>query len=219
MTAGLLALLLAAPLTPADRFSAGDPAGALVLLREAGGATNTVYNRSLLLHADGRLPEAIVGYVQAGLEQPGSDVVRLNLLLALLAREPGVDDALAPLPLLRELPLQSVVLLALVLAAVGFVRRRRGDALATAARWGGSLLLLVLLARLAAGVLDDRGVARSAVELRSKPVPSSEGLVALPAGNLLRPLAFTPGWVQVQTGSGLVGWIESSAWLGLKEAI
>jgi hypothetical protein len=211
----ILALFLLAA-SPQERFQAGDGAAALQLLEQAPQPNNAVwrYNRALSAHAAGQLGRAMADYEWLTLRDPQDEAVRINRLLARLDRGAG-DDAEPPLGQLARLPLRSLALLGLLAALIALFRRRVGDSLFNASRAVASLCLLLFALHYLLLALDSRGVAGRESALMERPDAAARALLEVPEGNLLALGAEQGDWVQVRTGSGVLGWVKRSALIDL----
>ena len=211
----ILALLVLAT-APQERFEAGDPAAALHLLEKAPQLDDAVwrYNRALSAHAAGHLGKAMVDYEWLTLRDPEDDAVRINRLLARLDRGAG-DDAEPPLGQLARIPLRTLLIIALLSGLISLVRRRKRDALFRVMRMTCSVCAVTLIVHQLLLVVDDRVVAKQEGALVERPESEARSILEIPEGNLLDVIKRQDDWVQVRTGTGVLGWIRGSSVMSL----
>jgi hypothetical protein len=212
----ILALLLLAA-TPQQRFESGDAAAALQMLEQNPSPKNAVwrYNHALSAHAAGQLGKAISDYEWLSLDDPQDDAVRINRLLARLDRGVG-DDAEPPLGQLTRLPLRSLIVIGLLAVFIALVRRQRADSLFRACRNLASLCLLLFALHHLLLALDSRAVAGRQSALRERPDAQARKVLEIPEGNLLSVMGTQGDWIEVRSGSGVIGWLERSALISLQ---
>ena len=202
--------------SPQERFAAGDAAAALQLLEQAPKPNDAIwrYNRGLSAHAAGELGRAMADYEWLTLRDPQDDAVRINRLLTRLDRGAG-DDAEPPLGQLARLPLRSLAMFGLLAALVALLRRRSRDSLFVFSRALASLCLLLFALHHLLLALDSRAVAGRESALRERPDAAARALLEVPEANLLARVAEQGDWIQVRTGSGVLGWVKRSALIDL----
>ena len=220
----MIALMLLAAVTAQDRLDAGDPNGALSLLRQQVAVdASDYYNRAYAAHSAGRSAEAIADYLRAERLGGQDEQLRFNLLLALQARQVRTQDVSPPWPLdlpwplPARLPLEWLGLLALVLGGLACRRRLQGEA---AGRLATSSLVICLLAATAQLSLagDQRAVATHSQAVVMEPGAGAKSLAQIESGQVVRVLAQEGPWLNVEIAGGLVGWAQSDGMIHIGEA-
>ena len=206
----LMAVLIAAPLTPADRIAAGDPHGALSLLTAEPGAPASAI--AYAAHAAGQLPQAISAYLRAQRAQPESLELRLNLGLARAARSGEFRDAPEPWPL-SGLPWSWLMWLGWLSASLALLSRWLGRGLERGLWLVGVLCLLTLVAAEVTLALDSRAVAGHSGQLRVGPSDDEPVAGELAPGLIVTVEDSDGAWRLVRDGGQGVGWCRSDALL------
>jgi len=219
----LIVLMLFAAVTAQDRMDAGDPNGALSLLRQQAAVdASDYYNRAYVAHTAGRPAEAIADYLRA--ERLGGDdeQLRFNLLLALQARQVRTHDVAPPWPLdlpwplPARLPLEWLGLLALVLGGLACRRRMQG------ASGGGLSASTLIVCLLAAGAQlslagDQRAVATQSQAMVMEPGAGAKSLAQIETGQVVRVIDRQGPWAKIEIAGGLVGWAQSERMIAILE--
>jgi len=108
-----------------------------------------------------------------------------------------------------------LVVIALLTGLLALLRRRVGDALFRTTRMVCSLCFALLVFHQVLLVVDDRAVAKHEGALVERPESNARSILEIPEGNLLDIVERRDDWVQVRTGTGVLGWIKSSGLLSL----